>query len=191
MQSNYRMFDIFMSELKHQCKFAAKSYDEIVDSIGNHDSENMWYSIQSFLISTGNISKILYPPDKKCIKRGQDLRKLLNISNISPLKSREFRNHFEHYDERIQSWAETSGSFTFIDNLVTDKENFTNSPSLEKTSCLRYFITDNMILKFRGEKYELKPIGKAIVELYKTVTIKEEELRNKAIEDYRKNIKTP
>jgi hypothetical protein len=40
--------------------------------------------------------------------RGKYLRELLSIEEISPLHSRDVRNHFEHYDEYLHEWAEKS-----------------------------------------------------------------------------------
>lgn len=188
MDTKERMFDIFMGELKHQCRFAAKAYDDIIEAVQKNEIDNLWYSVQSFLISIGNISKILWPPDKKCIKRGQELRKYIGVENISPLKSREFRNHFEHFDERIQNWAETIGSGLYMDTLVTDRDNLINDATLEKNHSLRHFVTNTFTLKFRGERYELKPVGEAIVDLHKKIVIKEYEERQRKIAQHMKFI---
>lgn len=37
------------------------------------------------------------------MNRGERLRKMLKVKN-SILSDRKFRNHFEHYDERIEEW---------------------------------------------------------------------------------------
>jgi hypothetical protein len=65
-----------------------------------------WYSIQAFLGAVANISKTLWgvagPADEA---RREALRSHLSISGSSPLEARTMRNHVEHFDERLDAWA--------------------------------------------------------------------------------------
>jgi hypothetical protein len=84
------------------------------------------------------------------------LRSSLKIKDSS-LKSREFRNNFEHFDERLEEWINSSQSHNFIDsNLGPLPEGF------ETTDCHRNFDDTTYTLTFRGESYELMPILKEI-----------------------------
>ena len=60
-----------------------------------------------------------------------------------------------------------------------------NDESLESKYSMRHLITDGMILKFRGDRYELEPIALAVVELYKEINIAEAEMRRREMEKYR------
>jgi len=68
----------------------------------------VFQSAHSFLIHVANVSK-LFLPDRSTIRkwpdartRGDELRRELEVTQNSPIKDRKFRNHFEHYDDRIQ-----------------------------------------------------------------------------------------
>jgi len=89
--------EIFIKEIQRQCKFALIAHENMKISLINKCSDLFWYSLQNFLISTANISKILWPR-QKFNQRGIKLREYLNIDENSPLKKRTFRNHFEHFD---------------------------------------------------------------------------------------------
>ncbi|MBA2267495.1 MAG: hypothetical protein H0W19_04065 [Nitrosopumilus sp.] len=62
------------------------------------DSYRVWISIQSLLIASGNISKILCP-DEKYPQR--ELRKRLSIKGNESFSSRAARNYLEHVDKRL------------------------------------------------------------------------------------------
>jgi hypothetical protein len=109
---------LFLGEIHRQCNFALIAYEAMKTSIlimeqgDNKELDHFWYSVQSFLVAVANISKILWPtapcglvvpPDLGA--RRDNLRTLLSIDESSILKSRTFRNHFEHYDFRIEEWA--------------------------------------------------------------------------------------
>ena len=66
------------------------------------------------IIASANISKILWP-NETYKDRGVRLRKMLHISDNNILRDRTFRNHFEHYDERIAKWFEGGANGVFID----------------------------------------------------------------------------
>lgn len=181
----YFAFSIYMSELKHQCELAAMAYDDINKGLEQQNTNLVWYSVQNFLISVGNISKVLFPTKKGSLSRGEYIREALGINDDSLFKSRKFRNHFEHFDERIEAWINDGDHSIFIDKTITDKDNLMNDESLESKYSMRHLITDGMILKFRGDRYELEPIALAVVELYKEINIAEAEMRRREMEKYR------
>lgn len=160
------------------------AYDDITKGLTEHNQNLVWYSVQAFLISIGNISKILWPGNKKSIDRGKHLRSLLGIDNQSVLRERKFRNHFEHFDERLDQWIDSTDHSLFIDKTITDRDNLMEDHSSEAKYSLRHLITNDMVLKFKGESYELKPVAESIIELYKDVIQYEENLFYEAREKH-------
>ena len=80
------------------------------------DIDRVWYSLQSFLIAFANISKIFWTKKQRSYEeRGQFLRKLLDVDDSSPFKIRDPRNHFEHFDERIDDWYLSNPDHNFAD----------------------------------------------------------------------------
>lgn len=167
---------IMKIELNRQCSFGLIAASDMEKTLPKRppvleDTQTMmerfWYSVQGFLIAAGNVSKILWPPDKKYEARGQQLRASLSIDDSSPIAPRTFRNHFEHFDERLEDWASSSRG-VFVDSNI-------GSPRIggvDPRDFLRNFDPSSFSLTFRGDRYSLRPI----VEVMKNLRTKTETL---------------
>lgn len=103
---------VFIAEIVTQSKFAGSAADQLAKA---SEPIEVWGSIQSILVAAANVSKILWPVRKKYMERGRRLRELLSIDDRNLLSKRTFRNHFEHYDERIEDWFDNNGSGVYSD----------------------------------------------------------------------------
>ena len=183
---------IFQREIERQCKFAIIAIDEIKSGLLNNNSDIVWYAIQNFLIAVGNVSKIFWPSYERyqeqgeklmengveekaeklmkkaeeLRKRGEELRKRLDIEDNSSIQPRNFRNHFEHFDERLELWATSSKRHNFVDSNIGPSNMIAG---IDAEDFLRNFDDTAWTLTFRGDKYELKPIIDAIYDLYQKV----------------------
>ena len=86
------------------------------------------------------------------------------FSDFEVLKDKKFRNHFEHFDDRLDKWAKTQevSRTAPVDGWVTyGKANFI----IEKESLLRIFDATESTVLFYGEKYPLEPVIEAIKKL--------------------------
>jgi len=106
---------VFIGEIVLQSKLAEKAADQLAKS---SDSVEVWGSIQSILVAAANVSKILWPSRKQYKARGWQLRELLGVDDNNLLSSRTFRNHFEHYDERIEDWFNSNKSAVYMDSRI-------------------------------------------------------------------------
>ncbi len=65
-------------------------------------------SIQNILLHSANVSKYFWPINnginKIHKKRAQKLRRLFGVSDNSPLRNKELRNHLEHLDENLDKY---------------------------------------------------------------------------------------
>ncbi len=168
--------EMFKRELENQCRFALMAYNDLTEilkalqskKVEREDVERIWSSIHAFLVTAGNISKILWPkPNSKYSDRGDALRKNLSIGDDSPFswQNRGARNYLEHFDEYLEEWIKlgrthyADSSFGSLD-LIKAKED-----GLELRDFLRYFDYKTFTLIFSGDPYDLKPIIKSINEL--------------------------
>lgn len=158
---------IFQTEIERQCKFAIIAIEQIKAGLANNNLDLVWYAIQSFLVAVGNISKIFWPSNRIYQKRGEELRKSLGIKDDSPIRPRTFRNHFEHFDEKLEKWATSSKRHNFVDSNIGPSNMIRG---VDPEDFLRNFDPISWILTFRGDKYELKPIIEAIYDLYPKVS---------------------
>jgi len=165
---------IFQSEVEVQCNFAMMAFKDIEKALEameravkrernfmKEDMDHLWYSVQAFLVAAGNVSKLLWPIKEQHRKRGVELRESLSVRANSPLEPRKFRNHFEHFDERLDDWATASEQKNFVDcNIVSIA-----GPG--SGDCLRNFDPEKFAVTFRGDEYPLEPVISAIKEIHR------------------------
>jgi hypothetical protein len=149
---------VLLGEIVNQTKFAALAADRLAKT---SDSIESWASIQSILVAAANVSKILWPA-KEYVARGEQLRELLNVPDESPLFDRTIRNHFEHYDERIEEWFRGSSSAVYRDLRIDPRE---PAPS-SLTPCFhRKYNPVSQELCFRNESISLAAVLGALDEI--------------------------
>ncbi|WP_299221203.1 hypothetical protein [uncultured Aquimarina sp.] len=143
----------FITEIIFQAELVSEATQRLNDSVDEFDKVAVWSAIQSILISSSNISKILWPTRKKYENRGEHLRELLKIDSGCVLKSRKFRNKFEHYDNLLDDF--------FEDNNICSYNDFVMNPSLHSfgmESCHRGYDSYNNTLVIHGEILDLNSI---------------------------------
>ena len=162
---------IFVEEIITQSEFALISWEYLQAYLmKKKDNNRIFYHIQAFLVAVANISKILSPSNNKFKSRGEELRKMLQVPINSPILNRKIRNHFEHYDERIESWASLSKRHNISDMNISCSM-FSALPELESIDCMRNLNIsrdcENLNLTFHGDSYDLTIAMYAVKELCK------------------------
>jgi hypothetical protein len=125
------------------------------------DSIEVWGAIQSILIAAGNVSKILWP-SRPHASRGKVLRTLLNVDDSNLLSDRKFRNHFEHYDERIEDWFKENRSAVYTDLSIDPFKSIWGSIPPNHH---RAYNPLTQILTFRDESVDLVALLKVLEEI--------------------------
>ena len=154
---------IFHTEVERQARFGLIAASDLDEALSSGDMDRIWYSVQSLLIAAGNVSKLLWPSQSSVPNRGEDLRTSLGVPDSSPLEPRSFRNHFEHFDERLEQWATSSHRRNFADSNVGPTGIIAG---LDPGDYLRNFDTNKYAVTFRGDAYLLKPVADALRELH-------------------------
>lgn len=150
----------FISEIVLQSKIAQRASERLQTANDNLDNIEVWGSIQSILVATGNVSKILWP-NRKYEKRGERLREILKVEKSSPLNNRKFRNHFfEHYDELLEEWFKIQSNGVYIDLAM--------NPSFpgRNLHTHRGYNSFNNTLIFRGELLDLDEVLNVLKEIH-------------------------
>lgn len=81
---------IFQSEIERQAKFAIMAAQDLDNALKIREMDRIWFSVQGFLVATGNISKLLWPSEALLPERGVELRPSLSVEDDSPLEPRKF-----------------------------------------------------------------------------------------------------
>src|SRR5437870_10151252 len=107
----------FYYEIQNQCQFVLMATQELENALQQNQTERVFYAIQTLLVAAANISKVFWP-NHRYQDRGRKLRANLEVADNSVLALRSFRDHFEHYDERLENWASSSRRHNIVDTSV-------------------------------------------------------------------------
>ena len=150
------------TEVERQCQFAMIALQDMEEASSNGDGRLFWYSVQNLMVAVNRISRLLWPPDALFPKRDSDLRESLGVDEESPLKAREFAEHFEYFDKRLETWQVTSEHHRFFDSYVEPLDVLAETAPEDR---LRGFDRENNAVLFKGEAYELDPVSRALEEV--------------------------
>src|SRR5215218_4140305 len=173
---NEKALMMFQREVERQCWFALMAHDDLHEALREDDMRRVWFSVQALLVALGNVSKLLWPiKGRGDAERGDRLRETLSVDADSPLRLiRIVRDHFEHFDERLDEWALDEWART-SENLDYADSNVGISPG----KGVEYWFADSEYLRniyrtdyprifaiaFRGEDFDLLPVIEAVREL--------------------------
>lgn len=144
--------DEFVDEAGLQARFALIAAAELDRPTAD---DRFWYAAQGFLVATANVSRLLWPTQGNA-ERGAELRAVFEVDDDSPLKLRRMRDHFEHFDERLDEWIATDYRRVRVDRSIE-----TIHP-LDLRGAHRNFDPASDALTFRGESLELGPVVSAL-----------------------------
>ena len=153
----------FIQDLAEQCMFVRMAKIDLKRCLTSDNSglDRPYYFLQSLVIALGNISKIFWP-GKRFERRGLELRTFLEIKDDSPLKSRDLRNLFEHFDEYADDWFAAEERRRFSDRAVGTTEGWIIPTEKER---LRVFNPETWTMTCLGKDYQLGPAIQAAYEL--------------------------
>lgn len=114
-----QLLHIFQTQLKLQCDFALMSAKELETSLNAEEKRSfitIFFHLQNLLNAAANIGKTLWgKANGKYELSRKPLRESVGITDASPLKNTDVRNKFEHIDEYISDWFDSSTSHIFAD----------------------------------------------------------------------------
>jgi len=105
--------EMSIHEISTQALFAEIAYSRI-DPKANADNNLVFSSIHSFLSHCAMISKMLKSTEDETPPKS--IGSVLGIPSTSSIHMRVFRNHLEHYDERLKEWIRQYGVNSNIGN---------------------------------------------------------------------------
>jgi hypothetical protein len=114
---------VFQRQVQFQCQAALVAAHDLESSMVTHDIPRMWIAVQGLLTAAANISKALWGQKGRLADERAPLRESLAVDDSSPLRDVALRNHFEHYDERLDRWWATSPAHNHLDMGVLSGPN--------------------------------------------------------------------
>jgi hypothetical protein len=145
---------VFLMEARAQAGYAVVAADDFKKCLADRDVRRFWFNVQAFLVAAANVSKLLKNPTY-----GPPLELELGVALTSPVHERDLRNAFEHFDERLATWASQSKTLNLIDSSIMPPNVI---QGIDADAYLRNFDPATETFTFRGVSLVLPPL---VVEL--------------------------
>ncbi|WP_374764473.1 hypothetical protein [Yunchengibacter salinarum] len=155
---------IYVHELRNQCLHTKISFDLFNQALSNQASAGILYGGQMALLQASLIGGLLWPTRARARKRGETLRKYMNLPEKHPLNDRRLIEVFERNDEKTEEWiAETKGKQTVFD-FVGDPAAIAQEELTER-NFFRAYDPQRKTYYYRGTGYNMDGIAKAVSDL--------------------------
>ncbi len=165
---------IYLEELQTQCDWAlaaTNGLNQCLSASGPDSTAHFFRFAAAMLQHAGLASKLLWPPgsrlgykNKRAKVRAQYLRQVLNIDDTHELKNRSLRDHFEHYDERLDDWLANSPNRIFVNNVIGPRS-IIGGNAIQDHEIIKLFNPETKELVFRGSPYNVQQIVNAVQDI--------------------------
>jgi hypothetical protein len=148
---------VFQGQVEHQCQ-AVLVNDSLLRNAMNTDAPNqetIWAAIQGILTAAANISKALWGTEGRSATQREDLRTSIQVADTSPIAITRMRNHFDHFDERIDRWWKNSTNHNYADYII-GPDMF--AMGLDVSDIFRHLNQETGEVIFWGDRYSLTEI---------------------------------
>jgi hypothetical protein len=154
---------VYLQELIQQCQYAIDAVDQMNECLKNKNPGEFFREAGDFLQHSSAVSRILWPPGntnrikkKRAKHRGTYLKATLTIADGHTLQTRSLRDHFEHFDERLDEWAETSIHKNIVDNMISPRSAIGNV--VKDDEIMRMYDPAKKEIVFRGETFNVQAL---------------------------------
>lgn len=120
--------------------------------------------VQTVAIQAAAISRYFWPAraNEPHRLRAARLRAGLGVSDDSPLRNRDLRNHLEHFDERLDDFCRNLVAGVILPTYVGPQGPEPEVP----TFLFRAYYTDVGVLEILGHRFDIAPILNALQTLH-------------------------
>ncbi|MGH9787939.1 MAG: hypothetical protein ACRD4U_04445 [Candidatus Acidiferrales bacterium] len=148
---------VFQRQVLYQCECALHSAEQVNAALQAQDIQGAFCGLQNLLNAAANISKALWGQKDQAnvaLVRTQ-LRESIGIADNSPLKDVRMRNHYEHFDERIDRWWTESHTRNIADMNLGPAQSIAGLAPIER---FRSFDPASGQLEFWGESFDVRAV---------------------------------
>ena len=153
---------VFQRHVADQCRFTLAAVPVINQSVAQGDHDRLWIGCQMFVVGAGNVSKALWGDGRHrsaAAPARESLRDSLGVTDASPLHQVAIRNHFEHFDERIERWWRESPARNHLDRMIGPPKAVAGLTEIEIFRIYDPSLPTGPRIVFWGESFELQPIA--------------------------------
>lgn len=140
--------------------------------IENQQDGDFFHSALDLINHGAAVSRIFWPPgsrnkhnSQRAQRRGEILRKSLGLASGHTVQNRALRDHFEHFDERLDDWVESSKHRNIVQRFIGPKNAF-SGPTIENSDIIHHYDPATKIFSFRGEQFNIQELVSGLSDIY-------------------------
>lgn len=163
---------VYLRELLGQCESGRAAVKRMNELLRGRQTTEFFREAADFLQHAACISRLLWPAPKgnaaeraRAMARGNDLRCALRVDDTHVLRVRDLRDHLEHYDERIDDWAETSPNRNIVDNMIGPRGAIAGDAIKDK-DIMRLYDPATKQFVFRGESFDIQALVNGVEDIH-------------------------
>ena len=173
---------IYLGQVKLECELCFNSI-KLMNAILKKEVEgDLFQPALDLVHHAAAVSRIFWPPGgrnkqsrMRAQKRGQNLRDILELPSGHAVQDRSLRDHFEHFDERLDDWAETSKNRNIVQRFIGSRNDI-GGDSIMDSDIIHHFDPSKNTFGFRGEHYDIQSLASGLDDIYQRTERKLEEL---------------
>jgi hypothetical protein len=146
---------VFQAQVEFQLRALLNAHARLMAALGRLDTAEVWFSVENLLSAAANVSKAFWGQGPAANAARKPLRDSLAIRDGSPFSERRMRNHFEHYDERLDEWWAKSPSHNIADKNVMPVGAFVG---IDKLDMFRQLDPTTLDVVFWGDTFNIPEI---------------------------------
>jgi len=151
--------EMSIREIWTQSHFAGIAYGHI-DPKASIGTDLVFSSIHSFLSHAAMVSKMLLAKSEET--NSKSIGDILGIPETSFIHNRKFRNHLEHYDERLKKWIKKAAMGRAIGTYNIGPKSMIGIPNMIFVS---HYDPTNDTFTFVDEDFKLGELNNELIRI--------------------------
>jgi len=122
------------------------------------DPQAVLDELQNIIVQGAAVSRYFWPVRKQYEQRGTELRRMYDVSDASPLRSRDLRNAIEHFDERLDDYLAQG----IVGNIYPHYLGAEPPPSQVKRHFFRAYFLNTGVFQLLDHRFQVEPLAKEL-----------------------------
>lgn len=169
---------IYLEQAKEECEACFSAINDLNTALSSGGEKDPFGPAQALIHHAAAVSRIFWPPGsrnkeakQRSQRRGDLLRRAINLQTPHIIQVRTLRDHFEHFDERLDDWAERSKGRNIVKRLVGPRHAI-GGDAITDEDIIHHYDPATKTYAFRGEKFDIQAIATGLDDIYAKIRTK-------------------